>query len=58
LKRDRESLREKENSFQQAKLDRNKYRDCGGGERDEKRTAGILAARRRCSCVVNVVDVL
>jgi hypothetical protein len=51
-------LREKEieNSFQQEKLDRNKYRDCG--ELRGKRAAGILAARRRRSCILNVVDVL
>jgi hypothetical protein len=61
LKRQREREREteidveRENSFQQ-KLSRNKYRVCGGVGR--KRAADILAARRRCSCVLNVEHVL
>jgi hypothetical protein len=53
LKGERET--ETQNSFQREKLDRNKYRDCG--ELYEK-AAGILAARRRCSYILNVVDVL
>ena len=52
-KRDRQFERDRENGFQQERLDRNKYRDCG--ELEEKRAAGILAARRRDSCILNVV---
>jgi hypothetical protein len=35
LKRDREYERERKNSFQQEKLDRNKYGDCGELEEKE-----------------------